>query len=1167
MADFGTDLLRELNIDVKEWMRAKEPTIGMMPEVTVTAEREPKWYDIVFKEMERIGKTIEKPVISAQEFAEEIGRKVARPPLKELGVKEKVPETAGQRLVGGLFGAPVYPFRLPGKILQMWYPQEQASAAWGKMIHSPIGSEKSMEGAKEYMAKRKEMEQRGILPEQLVMEATLDIIWASHLFQGAYNRLYAKKLLKDLYKRVEASPSDVANFLKRRTQFHLGKEYPSTQAMKTAQKSAWTDLENIIKGKTFPIREGKLTMRGGVVGYIKKPKIAYEYIPPEPLPVPKKPTPPSEPTAVPAKVSPKPPKPLTPQEAAAAWREGRIQRGELIEYLYKSPEKDIMTGGVIGKPGFVSLMPIVNIATKGHDWLYTFGEMNPWLGRPGDKQMYNALMSRFSRANAAVEKAVSKVDKKIGGVRIPDAEALQMSFAHEDKTYLPQVEHRDVYESLSRLNLAIEKAAMKKGIFERPFYERMIDENKAVIQSLIEKQRDMSPTSTEAMKATEQIVQLKEEITDLENMRYLPHQRVVRRVVESKLENLKGEERKTFVDSLRRLSGKYRMRKGRATLKEYLDAGIIKPEDANFVRLTTENLINYYKKSAMQDLYDVAKQKGYIRGHSARLIDEGWYTPRQVGISAPELRNKVVHPLFANALDEMVQLRTMRGGPLRQMFGAVKISQFIKPSILWFYDGVQKYMRGMYVLNPITNLKHTARAVKAVMSKDALYHELNEKNLYQFPAETPRATQEEAINMFARRISADVPGLINKIESITGTSWAKSDIDAMDILLAPIRAIANAAWHGDKIIRTTSVLDLEKMGYPRDEAVRIAAHGHGGYSLLSPRYKKIMGYLAFVHSFRVLMPVEMAKIAYEPTKGVVEAAFKGKKIPKHDIERWVKAIIGTIAIPTVTEVYMRARGFETDKLGWKWKKTVTDPETGEEHDVVIALNNILNMPLKWYHRMNTYDPINPMPKELQGLYNLIKWELHPIWRMSLDVRNNYRSTSDYGQVYDPNAPSLIQWGQIFSYIMEQSFRHIEYVTKGLLHGTLSDKERAKEERILDEALGSVEKWLLGRMSPIGVGYAYARPTMQEIGRIQMAKLEKEYYKRLYNIDNKYDGVMKDKMRTSLDGWYNKVRKRIETKYGVSFTVHPEDIKRMRPQRVREGIEKDFGTQLLEDLGL
>ena len=39
-------------------------------------------------------------------------------------------------------------------------------------------------------------------------------------------------------------------------------------------------------------------------------------------------------------------------------------------------------------------------------------------------------------------------------------------------------------------------------------------------------------------------------------------------------------------------------------------------------------------------------------------------------------------------------------------------------------------------------------------------------------------------------------------------------------------------------------------------------------------------------------------------------------------------IIGTIAIPVVTDLYLRSRGFETDKFGWKWKKTVI--KDGEE---------------------------------------------------------------------------------------------------------------------------------------------------------------------------------------------------------------------------------------------
>nr|MDA3834063.1 hypothetical protein [Spirochaetales bacterium] len=312
--------------------------------------------------------------------------------------------------------------------------------------------------------------------------------------------------------------------------------------------------------------------------------------------------------------------------------------------------------------------------------------------------------------------------------------------------------------------------------------------------------------------------------------------------------------------------------------------------------------------------------------------------------------------------------------------------------------------------------------------------------------------------------------------------------------------------------------------YGESEAVRIASRGHAAYSELSTEYKKVMSYIVFVHSFRALMPIEVAKAGVEPVSKMIKSRKSGEKIPKHERNRMAKAILATIAIPAVIEIYMRARGFETDKAFWKWKKTVKD-KNGRDVEIVTSINTILNMPAKYFHRLTSYNPIDPNTRFMQGAENIIKWELHPAYRvMFWDVKENRRSFGKDGFVYDPNAKPLAQASQIAVYSFGQMFRLYGKMVDAAEVGTISGKEFARQKAILKENLS----WFDRTLTSI-VGYTYVRQPKQNRQKWMQKRLESEYYRRRSQATRTYEGEKREKVLKNLRRWNKECRYWIRNK--------------------------------------
>jgi len=355
-----------------------------------------------------------------------------------------------------------------------------------------------------------------------------------------------------------------------------------------------------------------------------------------------------------------------------------------------------------------------------------------------------------------------------------------------------------------------------------------------------------------------------------------------------------------------------------------------------------------------------------------------------------------------------------------------------------------------------------------------------------------------------------------------------------------LRAISRATWFYDQVQRTHTAVNLERQGWDRDAAITYAALAHGGYSTLGP-YKNWARYTFFVHSFRILMPIEVGKSLTAPFKMALDKA-TGKPI-KGKARTAVKAFIATLAIPQVIHAGLTEMGWEPEEIApkwwdksfvkrrvlgrWKYKKAIM--HDGEKREAVIGVNNIINMPVKWIDRLTKQQP-HKMKLRDAGLFEVFRWELHPFYRIIGDAFTGEASMGDI-QPWRAGDPSAKQVADAGKYIWLNMFR---LYLEGLRHLSPDNesfsKYRMKQREELNSALNVAEKVLLTmELSPAKLGYAYTRKDrmarVQNMGRslkgaIREAKMVAGRFPDSEERSQELDEIQEERLR------------KIETMYGT-----------------------------------
>lgn len=788
--------------------------------------------------------------------------------------------------------------------------------------------------------------------------------------------------------------------------------------------------------------------------------------------------------------------------------------------------------------------PVVKAYNATHDFIWRFGKQKRM-----DPELFDKLMSTSGRIAARVSKAISIVNERVRGRQLTLDERVLVGFGVEEKSFdLPEHLHpmRDaiieLFEEINQTNVAM-------GIYKQPFLERVeaervqeAEQAREAIQTyreLPDVDEVKAAAAQKIEKLERRLAEIEEELEQIRDLRWVSHRVVVQAIIDQKMAALGEDQRKVWLSNARRISFKYKGRKGITPLRVLYQEGLIQREDLDVVRISMAVTSEAFFRWTMKDLFDFARARGYIVGKTKKGVPANWETlnPLRHGIVAPEYENYRIHPLFGEALQELKDSLTHTTNPLKYVLSVVKMGQFIQPSIIWKYNVLQMAFGGaLGVKTP----KHLARAVRQVLEykitgiEPADYAEANDLNTFQkaYLPVVGSKSEAQAIELAATKTLADY-GVFRKIfESIidvkvTPANWK-------ELLVSVYRAIGQLTWLGDESMRLAAYMSYKDQGFTKEQAAKMAAEWMGAYHDISKRSSDLSSYIFFVYAFRFLMPRQIFHLIYDPVRMTLDSikygASGGRQGRAYAGREWWRAAKGLSALlfaMFAVDYWMKRKGFTSKSHMaipfYSWVKEVTDAQ-GKKHQMVVRLDLIYNQPIKWLSRLLSYDPTDPRPPFLQGLIKFAKWELNPLYRIIFyDLMQNRKSIGQ-GRVYDPSADPWTRRAQITEYVLKESFRVLRVGEKEPEQTQEYRLEQKDKERMMDAAIGRLERVLLGQFGNIFVAAKERQYYDWAIRRARKERMSRYYWAK---------GLPRDRRRRAvrdIDLWYRKVEDFLKRNY-------------------------------------
>lgn len=503
-------------------------------------------------------------------------------------------------------------------------------------------------------------------------------------------------------------------------------------------------------------------------------------------------------------------------------------------------------------------------------------------------------------------------------------------------------------------------------------------------------------------------------------------------------------------------------------IKDLVDRGVITKEQVHPVDIMASYGRRMGKDIALLDIVNAAtKEKLAIRKTPNAVIPENYV---DAPTNAPILKNWKIHPELFDQFHEMTNI-IKRGGLSRGLdvaFTGVKMAQFYNPLFLPMYDVVQGTMLGS--MRSLKTPKYLKQAIGDVWKKTPEYFEALENGLASTPFNNPfkswRGMVESAKRSKGENFVNSLKQPAGYLKQIYNTSWS-------------------VAWAMDKTIRMASYRFLKEKGYAPREAAQIAAKFHADYASVPPNMRRSLNKLFFTPTFKIAM----ADLWANMLKGAAKAPLKMGK--DRTLNIYGKGLIATAAINFGMDMYFESQGFKTDEFGRRYVKNVETDKGMEE--LVIVTSNPANMWSKYIGRaQKSFQENTELGGAIKDFANRNKWELHPIYRIAMDLVNNTESASNY-PIVNPYEDRVIQGLEMAKYAALNAIPLIKEVLEqtGTVEGIRSEESA---RAVAKKEMGQLTEMMLRPFS-----FKYMR-SIEEQRMMHKARREiKDIKKMLYDV--------------------------------------------------------------------
>lgn len=541
-------------------------------------------------------------------------------------------------------------------------------------------------------------------------------------------------------------------------------------------------------------------------------------------------------------------------------------------------------------------------------------------------------------------------------------------------------------------------------------------------------------------------------------------------------------------------------------IADLIASGAIKGEQVDLFDMMAAYSHRASKDIAMLDIRNAMGKEGVYKSFDdlkklapdvkkteiGKLKDNGWkrMDPRHF----PFFSRGWMHPAMQEWLYNFKYER-LNANTFDKVLSSVKVWQFANPFFLPYYDIMQGAVaRGpLGMINPVGWGRDMYAALKMYKNKSPLYWELLHEGLDSKPMAMP---------------FDEWSGKIQRLKGETGLEFlAKYGKDSAKSLgLKPIyEGSWFVAWELDKIVRlATSNLFIRK-GWNVADAAKMSALLHSDYANVPVATRRALNRVLFTGTFKITMfrlykdmMKQMMRVPYKYMTG------KGKELTNIEKNLAKSGYTTILAGMMGFDLFMTANGYERDQFARRYFKPVMT-EKGPKEDVVVFSNPMTMVP-KYWQTIRKLANENYKDDRMGDIVNEFKYDIHPVYRIGLDILNNKRPNGD--PIWEPFVDTgAMKWAKNADYAAMQVFQIFKQIG---MEQQPEDQQRAWE--LFRDEWGPVASYL---MKPTSFQYLRDPSTLRYVKDLQ--RMQRAFQNQLNDMaeDQKYEPEKVQRMAREL----------------------------------------------------